>query len=575
MFNSFKKWYTNKTFSKKIFYSYLLFCIIPFFLVILTTLFLFANVLFDRTASSISDSNQKISNLMSSKFSQCEYVVTNLICDPTFLSFIQESENSMTAYEINNYLNESITEIKVAMPEIKDFTIYTNELHENDTFRSLSEAAQNKTLSNALSRQCATWYSENGNIYAAYPIRDIYNQSSLGLFNLWFNMQDMVDKYTQLSYEEYGVYMFGPESDIIYSKEHFSFEIGKITERMFENSNERFFTAGKSFMMHHTEISDYNIDLYCIVPEETIYKPIWRYLILLVLILVLCFIIIIAICFFMSISLSKRIKLLESQMTNFSNGNLTVFKAEETKDEIGNISRFCAQALERLNQMINDNYISKIRLKDAQNKALVAQINPHFLYNTLNMIASQAIITKNDIITDVIVQLSNYYRTTLNKGENLISVENELINVKAYCNLQQRLHDYRFDIKYDIDESVYTYTTINLCLQPLVENAIEHGVNNLPDGEGVIYISAHNINDEIVFKIINNGAPDINIDPNEFLKISTKGYGLKNIQERIRIIFGEEYGLSLSSNNGLFSVTLRIPTKIENESIDNGANDVL
>lgn len=577
MFKKIRKWYENKTFSKKIFFSYLLFCIIPFFIATLITSALFINILFDRTTSTISDSNEKISNLMLNKLSQCEYVVNNLVCDPTFLNIVQESENIMTAYEINNYLNDQMTEMQVAVPEIKEFTIFSNVLHENDAFRSLSDVAQDRNLSAAITRQYATWYSEKGNIYAAYPIHDMYSGVSLGLIALRFDMQDMVSDYTELSHEEYGVYMFGPDSDIIYSRENFSFEIGKVTEKMLKKSEDRFFTAGKFFICDHTEIPNYSINLYCIVPEDTIYKPIRNYLMIPVIVWIICLLLVIALCLFMSRSLSKRVRLLESQMNRFSNGDLTVFEAEDIEDEIGNISRFCSQALERLNQLINDNYISQIKLQDAQNKALVAQINPHFLYNTLNMIAGQAIISGNTVITDVIVQLSNYYRTTLNKGKNLISVEDEIMNVKAYCNLQQRLHDYRFAIEYDIDKSVYTYTTINLCLQPLVENAIEHGVNNLPEGEGIIHISAHNTGDDIVFSIINNGAPEIDADPNTFLQKATKGYGLKNIQDRISIVFGEEYGLKLSSSNGVFTATLKIPTRLTNkyiEGLENTDSDV-
>ncbi len=483
----------------------------------------------------------------------------------------------MTAYEINNYLNDQMTEMQVAVPEIKEFTIFSNVLHENDAFRSLSDVAQDRNLSAAITRQYATWYSEKGNIYAAYPIHDMYSGVSLGLIALRFDMQDMVSDYTELSHEEYGVYMFGPDSDTIYSKESFSFEIGKVTEKMLQKSEDRFFTGGKFFICDHTEIPNYSINLYCIVPEDTIYKPIRNYLMIPVIVWIICLLLVIALCLFMSRSLSKRVRLLESQMNRFSNGDLTVFEAEDIEDEIGNISRFCSQALERLNQLINDNYISQIKLQDAQNKALVAQINPHFLYNTLNMIAGQAIISGNTVITDVIVQLSNYYRTTLNKGKNLISVEDEIMNVKAYCNLQQRLHDYRFAIEYDIDKSVYTYTTINLCLQPLVENAIEHGVNNLPEGEGIIHISAHNTGDDIVFSIINNGAPEIDNDPNTFLQKATKGYGLKNIQDRISIVFGEEYGLKLSSSNGVFTATLKIPTRLTNkyiEGLENTDSDV-
>ena len=256
-------------------------------------------------------------------------------------------------------------------------------------------------------------------------------------------------------------------------------------------------------------------------------------------------------------------------MKKFSNGDLTGFVPESINDEIGNISIFCSQAIARIKQLIDETYIAQIKFHQAKNDALVAQINPHFLYNTLNMIASYAILSDNTDIADLVTQLSNYYRTTLNKGQTLITIEDELLNVTSYCNLQLKLHDNKFRINYDTDKRVYHYKTINLCLQPLVENAIEHGINNLPENEGYINISSELCDNEILFTVINNGAPEYNIDPNTFLQKTSKGYGLKNIEDRIRIAFGDNYGLKLSCKGGIFKAVITIPTQITNPNIDN------
>ena len=185
------------------------------------------------------------------------------------------------------------------------------------------------------------------------------------------------------------------------------------------------------------------------------------------------------------------------------------------------------------------------------------------------MIASYAILSDNTDIADLVTQLSNYYRTTLNKGQTLITIEDELLNVTSYCNLQLKLHDNKFTINYDTDKRVYHYKTINLCFQPLVENAIEHGINNLPENEGYINISSELRDNEILFTVINNGAPEYNIDPNTFLQKTSKGYGLKNIEDRIRIAFGDNYGLKLSCKDGIFKAVITIPTQITNPNIDN------
>lgn len=569
MLRRIRKWYENKTFAKKIFYSCLIFCIIPFLIATLITSFFFVNILIERTNKNIEDSNNKIAVLINNRFSQCEYVVDNLICDSTFLCLVQEKKVFLTAYEINQYLNERISEMQIAVPEIEELTIYADTDLENEMIKPLSLAAQNNNLSYAVKQQFSTWYTEDGDVYAAYPIKNPYSRTSLGVIAIKFDLKKLIQDYTQISFDEYAVYLYGPNGDNIYTKEVFPFEIGKITERMLKNDDSRLYAAGRYFIENHITLPEYHINLYCIVPEASVYGPIWNYLMIPLTVWLICFIFIIFLCIFLSRSLSKRIRRLEFQMMRFSNGDLTGFEPENINDEIGNISAFCSQAVCRLNQLINETYVAQIKLQQARNDALVAQINPHFLYNTLNMIASFAILSENTVIADAVTQLSNYYRTTLNKGKSLISIEEELINVKAYCNLQLLLHDRRFSIDFKTDKSIYCFTTINLCLQPLVENAIEHGVNNLPEGEGYIKITALTDGEVIRFTVTNNGAPELQCDPNSYLQLTSKGYGLKNIQDRIHIAFGEEYGLQLSCKNGVFTAVLTIPTQIKNPYIEN------
>lgn len=559
MLSRFRSWYANQSFSKKIFYSNLFFCILPFLMSTLISSLFFVNVLYMRTKSSILDSNNKISILMKNKLSQYEYIVNNLIRDPSFLCIVQEPDDVMTTYEINRYLNEKMAEMQVSIPEMKEFVIYTDSDYENDSFRPLSEVAQNKGLSYALRQADATWYAQDGNVFVAYPIRGLYNAVPLGLITLRLDMRQLVDSFTQLSLDEYAVYMYGPTGDALYSKEAFSFEIGRITERMLEGSDSTFRTAGRRFLIARADNSSNRIHIYCIVPENSVYGPIWNYLSIPLVMWLIGLLLVVNLCLFLSKSIGRRVRLLEAQMTQVSNGDLTVFPPENVEDEIGNISRFCSQALVKLNKLIDDNYLSQIRLQDAKNKALLAQIKPHFLYNTLNLIAGQAIISENQVIADVVTQLSNYYRTTLNKGKNLIPIRDEILNVQSYGNLQTRLHDGRFRIEYRVDNAVYDYATINLCLQPLVENAIEHGVSHLPEGEGVIRVSAALQEDTIVFSVTNNGAQPMTEDLSGLIGAKNSGYGLKNIQDRIHIVFGEAYGLSLSCRNTWFTARLCIP----------------
>ena len=571
MFTTLRKWYENKTFAKKILYSTIVFCIIPFVISIIFSSFFFLNILIERTNKNINDTNNTIAMLVGKRFSQCGYVVDNLIYDPTFLCLIRNEDVFLTPYESELYISECISEMQIAIPEIQEIIIYADTKYSGEVFHPLSSAAQNENLNYAVNQKFTTWYADEGNIYAAYPIIDLFLSNLLGIAVIRFDLEKLINEYTQLSFTEYGIYMYGPNSDNIYTKEVFPFEIGTITERMLNNGEEEkdLYIAGRPFINNHITISPYNINLYCIIPKNSVYNPIRKYLIIPLLVWAVCFLFIIYLYIFLSRSLSQRVRKLESQMTKFSNGDLTGFVPESINDEIGNISIFCSQAIARIKQLIDETYIAQIKFHQAKNDALVAQINPHFLYNTLNMIASYAILSDNTDIADLVTQLSNYYRTTLNKGQTLITIEDELLNVTSYCNLQLKLHDNKFTINYDTDKRVYHYKTINLCLQPLVENAIEHGINNLPENEGYINISSELCDNEILFTVINNGAPEYNIDPNTFLQKTSKGYGLKNIEDRIRIAFGDNYGLKLSCKGGIFKAVITIPTQITNPNIDN------
>ena len=121
-------------------------------------------------------------------------------------------------------------------------------------------------------------------------------------------------------------------------------------------------------------------------------------------------------------------------------------------------------------------------------QALRAQINPHFLYNSLSLINWKAIESGQEDISRITLELSNYYRTSLNKGRNTLTLEQELSNVRSYLQIQQLMHDGDFDVEIDVAAEILQYESLNLILQPLVENAIDHGIDLKTEGRGRITI---------------------------------------------------------------------------------------
>ena len=215
-------------------------------------------------------------------------------------------------------------------------------------------------------------------------------------------------------------------------------------------------------------------------------------------------------------------------------------------------------------------YKSRIIQKEAEMKALQAQINPHYLYNTLSLINWKAIQIDAMEISQIARNISRYYRTVLNNGKDIISVEDELSNTRSYLDIQLVMHDNSFDVSYDIDQGILGYKMIKIILQPIVENAIEHGIEKLKDHRGHIWIEGYQESEHIVLKVRDNGPgmqPEILSD---ILTLESSGYGLKNVNQRLTLFFGQDSGLKVFSAPGEGTeISVRIP-KFSGDSKNDG-----
>ena len=220
---------------------------------------------------------------------------------------------------------------------------------------------------------------------------------------------------------------------------------------------------------------------------------------------------------------------------------------------------FMANTIENL---IDQVYMAEIRKKDAELSALQAQINPHFLYNTLDSVNWLAEQYGAKDIERIVTSLATMMRFSLNRGSNIITIENELKQITGYLTIQTIRYDNAFDYEIDVPASLYDRKIIKLLLQPLVENAIIHGyeANSM---EGHIIIQAREEDGAIVFSIINDGE-EVDLEKIELLLHSapferSEGYGIKNVQSRLVTQYGPSSSLHYAVENGKTIVTFRIP----------------
>lgn len=240
-------------------------------------------------------------------------------------------------------------------------------------------------------------------------------------------------------------------------------------------------------------------------------------------------------------------------------------KDVESEDEIALLMDNFNDMTKEIGQLVEDMKRNHETLRLSETKLLQAQINPHFLYNSLSMINWKALEAEQEDISRITLSLSTFYRTALNKGKNILLVKDEIANIKSYLDIQLAMHDNSFDVVYDIDDSILKYETLNLILQPLLENAIGHGIDVKTDGRGEIRIEGKENGDFIDFTVSDNGIGMTKTQAALILSKSSNGYGVSNVNERIKLYYGEKYAVKIESTPGAGTkVMLHFPKRVEN-----------
>ena len=259
---------------------------------------------------------------------------------------------------------------------------------------------------------------------------------------------------------------------------------------------------------------------------------------------------------------SSRIERLTHFMQEVQEGSMDMQMESDDRDEIGMLYHGFGSMMKRIRTLINEVYLSKITQKEAELKALQAQINPHFLYNTLSLINWKALAAGEEDISRMTLALSTFYRTALNRGRNVLQVETELSNTRAYLEIQSMLHDGDFDYEIEAQTEILQCESLNLILQPLVENAIHHGIEEKTDGRGKITVRGWKEDNCVWFMVEDNGVGMEQEVADKILTMESKGYGVRNVDERIRLCYGEKYAMKVESVVGKGTkMTIHFPAR--------------
>ena len=257
---------------------------------------------------------------------------------------------------------------------------------------------------------------------------------------------------------------------------------------------------------------------------------------------------------------TRKIEMLTENMDQVNHGSREVTVTSDAEDEVGVLIRSFRRMMGEIDRLISEVYENKIALKEFELKALTAQINPHFLYNSLSIINWMAIKSGQKEISKVTLDLSTFYRTALSKGEDMVTVENCIRNIEAYLSIQLVMHDNDFTVEWKIDSQVKAEKVPKLILQPVVENALEHGLDVKEEGDKILQLSFLDAGDAVLLRVEDNGMGMEQSVAESLVTYQAEGYGLKNVNDRICLLYGEEYKIRITSSVGKGTVVeMRIP----------------
>jgi two-component system sensor histidine kinase YesM len=273
-------------------------------------------------------------------------------------------------------------------------------------------------------------------------------------------------------------------------------------------------------------------------------------------------------------SIYLPIKKLHDVTTTITRTDLQALMTGDNVDEIAELGMSFNIMIGKIRDLVDSKLKEHEELKKAELRALQAQINPHFLYNTLDTIIWMAEANRTAEVIEIVRALSSFFRLSLSKGRDWITIGEELERTRSYLTIQKIRYRDILDYKIDVDEAVLDNTILKLSLQPLVENALYHGIKNKRRGGAIIVRARPLGSNEVLLQVEDDG---VGLTPEKLAQVQAglaeetdeisadRGFGIDNVNKRTRLYYGKPYGLSIQSEYQVGTcVSLVIPARQDN-----------
>ncbi len=564
----FKKKFQDMKLTGKLIVIYMLAGLVPVAITLGITYMEMRKILWDRETtilkSYVSQTTDAMDNALEIYNNLSKYISYN----QSIAKILNADQSAYKNYEqFSTVIDPLLASIMYFHDDVNQVTIYTDacDVKHGSTIAPFSDIPDNIDIYENLDNNIH-WYidAESHTAFSISRMAMLEQRGAKGVLYVGVDYDSVFQPfYTDTMFNNYGLVIEDESGNTIFSKNTFA-----ENRAAYELDDERFHAAknmdnsGYQFIEGESTVTGWKICVY--KPDKLIIYSVQPILLVAAVAILVSMFAGIACIHITSEFITKRIKKLQKTMKNLETGTLGTVLENDSADEIGDLINGYNSMSKRLDATVNEVYRSKIKEKEYEMRALQAQINPHFLYNSLSMINWKALEAEQEDISHITLALSTFYRTALNKGKNILLVKDEIANIKSYLDIQLAMHDNSFDVVYDIDDNILKYETLNLILQPLLENAIGHGIDVKTDGRGEIRIEGRENGDFLDFTVSDNGVGMTKTQAALILSKSSNGYGVSNVNERIKLYYGEEYAVKIDSTPGVGTkIMLHFPKRVE------------
>lgn len=570
--------FVNLSFRSKLFMVFVLVTIIPMMLLVYFSYELTKTKLTEQIYINMTNSTAQITKNLENKLDSYEHISASIYLDNRLANYLtNEYQDDPPYLDVYNYIGNRIDTVMAAYPDFDSAFIYSDNLSlpkDNYYIRPITPEVENTELFHKLKQSygniihLSSPQTENGPAMftLARLLNNNSNQYPYGM--LVFQISESVI-YSLMEKEAGGkdIFIINDKGIILSSadKQLINTSLPKLLHQNFdETPSGRFDTTYqgvKALAVYNTLKNGWKT--VSIFPYDSIIKDA-KSLSQLIIKISLGFIGVALLLIYITASLfSKRIRTLIRMIRRIERGDFNPTHEEQMgSDEIGQLHFAFEQMTTRLKSLVTEVYQKELQSKEAELDLLQAQINPHFLYNTLGSISSLAVKHQDPQIQDMVLHLAKFYRISLNKGKSILTINEELKLTQSYNAIQLIRFKGKLNIIYTIDQSILPYSTVKLALQPFVENAVIHALWN-QDRPLNIHIKGVTENNSIVLSVIDDGmGMRRETLQSLFEEKEGRGYGISNVDRRIKLKFGEYYGVKVYSKLGMgTTVQIRLPQK--------------